>query len=126
VSRSTLRPVIIVLTLATAFVHGVILNVPNVPLGRLDPPFTLNAVGYLALMAALFFVQVPGLEGREALLHYVYMAFAGVTIVLYFVIVGADSFSNVLGLVTKTIEVLLITALWLHLRAPKESGGERR
>jgi hypothetical protein len=107
---------IIVLTLATALIHGIVLNLR---MGRLDPPFTLNALGFLALLAALFFVKVPFLAGREALLHYTYIGFTAVTIVAYFAIQGAAAFSDLLGLFTKAVEVALIAALWMHLRATR-------
>jgi hypothetical protein len=110
---TTLRAAIAVLTLATAGIHGILLNIG---MGTLDPAFTLNAIGYLVLMGVLLFVRLPFLKGREALVHYAYMAFTAVTIVAYFAI-NESPFTNPLGLVTKAIEVLLIVALWLHLRA---------
>lgn len=112
-NRSTLRVAIIILTLATAIIHGIVLNIS---MGTLDPAFTLNAIGYVTLMTVLFFVKVPFLQGRDELVHYAYIAFAVVTIVAYFV-VNTTPFTDILGLVTKTIEVLLIIALWMHLRA---------
>ena len=112
-NRAMLRTAIIVLTVATAFIHGVLLNLG---MGTIDPAFTLNALGYLALLAALFFVRLPFLQGREALLHYALIGFTAVTIVAYFVI-NQSPFTDGLGLAAKADEVLLIVAVWLHLRA---------
>lgn len=114
-NRSTLRIAIIVLTLITAGIHLYL----NVRMGRFDPAFTANGLGYLALMVALFMPPpfLAGmLKGREALLHYIYMGFAAITIIAYFAI-SAQAFTDPIGLFTKADEVLLIIALWLHLRA---------
>ena len=114
-NRSTLRTAIIILTLITAGIHLYL----NVRSGHFEPAFTANALGYLALMVALFMPPpfLAGmLKGRETLLHYVYMGFTAITIIAYFVI-SAQAFTDVLGLIAKADEVLLIVALWLHLRA---------
>jgi hypothetical protein len=113
-SRSTLRWVIILTTIATAFIHLVVLPLR---MGRPDLPFILNGIGFLSLLAALFFVKVPFLAGRETLLHYAYMAFTAITLIAYFVVQGGNAFTDTLGLVTKAIEVVLLIALFLHLRA---------
>ena len=109
-NRSTLRPAILIFGLFTALVHLYL----NIRMGRFDPVFTVNGLGYLTLLGAFFF-NPPFLAGREKLLHYVFMGFAAVTIVAYFVI-SEQRFTDVLGLVTKADEILLIAALWLHLR----------
>lgn len=107
-SKSNLRLAIIVLTIATAVIH-LALN-----LGGLNPPFIANGLGYLALMVAFFkWVDLPFLKGRGKIVWYVYMGFAAVTIVAYF-LVSINPLGNPVGLVTKVIEVLLIVALWLH------------
>lgn len=119
-SRSTLRLIIILTTLATAFIHLVVLNMRLTQANgqlTIDPAFTLNGLGFLSLMAALFFVKLPFLAGRETLLHYAYMAFTVVTLIAYFVVQGGNAFTDTLGLVTKAIEVVLLVALFLHLRA---------
>lgn len=109
---ATVRAAIVVLTVITAAVHAVLASTAGLM-------FFLNAVGYLVLLAAL--LKKPAMlgryvEGREKLLHYAFMAFAGVTIVGYFAVNGSGSFSNLVGLATKLDEVLLIGALWQHLR----------
>lgn len=110
-NRSTFRIAILIFGLFTAFVHLVLLNVR---MGGFDPAFTANGLGYLVLLG-LFFFNPPFLAGRESLLHYVFMGFAAVTIVAYLVI-NEQRFTDVLGLVTKADEVLLIVSLWQHLR----------
>lgn len=111
-SRSNLRIAIIVLTLATALIHLYL----NIRIGHFDPPFTANAVGYLALLG-VFLAQPPFLAGRERLFHYAYMGFAAVTILAWFFIAWLPGGrSDVLAYITKAIEVLLIIALWQHLQ----------
>jgi uncharacterized membrane protein YeiH len=107
-SRSSLRIVITVLGLITAFVHGVLLNMS---MGHLDLPFTLNSLGYLALVAAFFF-NPSIVAGRRRLLSYAFIAFAAVTI-LAWVVIGRPY--TMLGYLTKLDELLLIVALAMNL-----------
>ena len=118
-NRSTLRWVIIVLTLATVGIHWYLVPLQGLPAGI---PFILNGLGYLVLMAALFF-NVPVLSdffaSRPGWAHYALIAFTAVTI-LAWVAIGDKSFNTSLGQigwVDKIIEVLLIVAVWLHLQA---------
>ena len=104
-SGNSTRLAIILLTLATAIVHGVVLNLQ---MGHLDPKFTLNGLGYLALLGAFVFRFPPG---REVLVHYTLMAFALVTILAW----AAIGERSVLGYSTKLVEVLLIFFLWIDL-----------
>lgn len=115
-NASTLRAAIALLTLATAGIHFALVPPMAQTLGvGSTVPFILNGGGYLVLLAALWLK--PGfLAGRERLLHYVYIGFTTVTIVAYFAVNGAASFSNPIGLVDKAIEVALIAALWFHSR----------
>ena len=108
-TRSTLRPIILVLGLITACVHLYL----NVRLGRFDLPFTANAIIYLALIWALLMPPNP-LKQYSTLIHYALMAFAAVTIVAWIFLGDA---SDVLAIVDKIVELLLIVAVWLHLRA---------
>jgi hypothetical protein len=98
------RFLIIILTLFTALVHLVALN-----LGGIQPLFVLNGLGYFALLGALLW-RIPA--GRERLVHYAFMAYTAVTIVAW-VFVGTRS---MLGYSTKLVEVLLIVFLWLNLQ----------
>ena len=111
-TRSNLRIAIAVLTLATALIH---LYLPFRS-GQFQPlfGFIANGLGYLVLLG-LFLAKPPFVAGREKPLHYVYIGYTVVTIVAYFAI-SPDRFGDPLGLITKAIEVLLVVALWLHLR----------
>jgi len=104
-SGNSTRFVIILLTLATAIVHGVLLNLNGFSL-----LFTLNALGYLGLLGAFVFRFPPG---REAMVHYALMAYAAITIVAW--VVSPDADRGVLGLSTKLVELLLIFFLWVDL-----------
>jgi len=109
-TRSTLRAIILVTGLITALVHLVLLNVL---MGTIDPLFTLNGLGYLGLLASLF-LDLPVVSKQRTLVHWAFMAFAAVTI-LAWVVMGRPY--NALGYVTKLDELILIAALFLHLRA---------
>jgi len=111
-SRSNLRLAIAILTIATALIHFYL----NIRMGRFDPAFTANGVGYLGLLG-LFLIQPPFLAGREKLFHYVYMGFTAVTIIAFFIL---GNLSDVLGLITKAIEILLLAALWQHLQVSEK------
>lgn len=108
-NKSMLRTIVVVAGLATAVIHLFL----NVLMGSLSIPFTLNGLGYLALTGAFAF-DPPALRGQRRLLHYAFMAFAAVTIVAWFVL---GDMGDVLGIVTKLIEVALIAALAVHLKA---------
>jgi hypothetical protein len=108
--RSTLRAVILVTGLITALVHLALLNVA---MGTIDPLFTLNGLGYLALLAALF-LNLPIVSKQQPLVHWTFMAFAAVTI-LAWVVMGRPY--TLLGYLTKLDEIVLIAALYMHLRA---------
>lgn len=111
-SRSTLRTAVLVLGLITALVHLVVLNISFVQeTGAPDLLFALNGLGYLGLLAA-FLGKVPWLSQRRDLVHYLFMGYAAVTI-LAWVAAGARNF---IGYATKLDEVLLIAALWMHLK----------
>jgi hypothetical protein len=90
--------VLVLLTLATAFIH-ISLLFP-------DPVFILNGLGYLAFLGAY-------LLGRERLgerfrwVRYGFIAYTGVTILLW-VLIGART---PLGYITKVIEILLVGLL---------------
>ncbi len=116
-NRSWLRTAIVVLTLATAAIHFYL--VPDAGL-----MFVLNGLGYLALLAAL--LRRPAflrswLTGRERWVHYVFIAYTAVTILLW-VAIGDKRFDTALGQIgwtDKVIEALLVVALALDLRQEK-------
>ena len=108
-NASTRRSGIIVLTVITALVHLVWLNIGILAdKGSIDILFTLNGLGYFALLYA-YLNDFPA--GRKDLLRYAFLAFVGVTIVAWLVING--DFTDPASLITKADEVLLITFLWM-------------
>lgn len=122
-NRSALRGLILVTGLITAIVHLVVLNIPFLrETGSPDILFTLNGLGYLGLLS-LFFTQPAFVADQWDLFHYLFMAFAAVTIVAFFAL-GGTGFGGTevdpLGYLTKLDEVILIVALWRHMgRAPE-------
>jgi hypothetical protein len=109
-NRSSLRAIILVTGLITAVVHLVLLNIV---MGKIDPLFTLNGLGYLALLAALF-LNLPVVSKQQSLVHWAFMAFTAVTIVAW-IVMGRPY--TLLGYLTKLDELFLIAALYMHLRA---------
>ena len=112
-SASSIRYMIIVLTLFTAAVHGVVLNLQ---MGTVDVLFTLNALGYLALLGALLAGWPPS---RSRLVHYAFIGYTAFTILAWLVVNG--DFSDPVGLSNKVGEALLVVFLWLHLGATQTS-----
>jgi hypothetical protein len=108
-NRSTLRAAILVLGLITAIVHLVVLNSL---MGKLDPLFTLNGLGYLALLGA-FFWNPSFVAGRRKLLSYGFIAYTAVTIVAWFIL---GDMGDRVAWFTKLDELLLIVALAMNLR----------
>jgi hypothetical protein len=98
-----LRIGIIVLTLATAFIH-LQLNFP-------DPVFILNGLGYLALLAALY-LPVPQLARYQNALRLALIGYTALTIFLW-ILLGART---PIGYIDKIIEVALISILLLDAR----------
>lgn len=98
-------PLIVVLTLFTAIVHLVLLN-----LGGPQPLFILNGLGYLALLAALVW-DLP--KGQSRLVHYVFIAYTIATIGAW----AAMGTRDVLAYVTKLAEVVLVVLLWQRIQA---------
>ncbi len=96
---------IILLTLATAVIHAVILNVL---LQEISIPFTLNGLGYLTLLA-LYFLPIPVARKNRNFVRWALIAFTAVTIILW-VAFGERSF---IGYLDKAIEVILLVLLWL-------------
>lgn len=72
--------------------------------------FILNGIGYLALIAGLYFV--PQLADQRANIRWVLLAFTAVTFVLYFVFNWPDVWSP-FGLFDKAVELILIVLLWM-------------
>jgi hypothetical protein len=98
-------PLIVVLTLFTAVVHLVLLN-----LGGLQPMFILNGLGYLALLAAIMW-DIP--KGQSRLVHYAFIAYTIITIVAW----AAIGTRDVLAYATKLAEVALVVLLWQRVQS---------
>lgn len=94
---------IIVLTLATAVMHFILIFP--------DPLFILNALGYVALLAALY-LPIPQLGGYRPWVRWLLLGYTALTIVLWLAI-GAR---GLYAYIDKAIEVVLIVLLWLESR----------
>lgn len=114
-NRSSLRILMIILTVITAAIH-LFLGVRFIGDGFFGVIFILNGIGFLG---TLFLVLRPVsfLVGRDSLLHYGLMGFAAVTILAWLVMNG--DFTDLVGVFTKIVELLLIVVTWLHLQAVK-------
>jgi len=108
-----LRILVLVFALATALVH-LWLFYGGLSRGRPNYPFLVNGVGYLILIGAFWLTQ-GSTDFVRRLVHYLLMAFTAGSIVAW-VIVNGGRFFLALSIFDKAIEVLLIVALWLHLR----------
>jgi hypothetical protein len=91
---------IVILTLATAFIHFSLLF-PN-------PMFILNGLGYLVLLAA-YFLPLPLAKDNRGLVRWVFIGYTLVTI-LAWVAIGDKAW--VVGYLTKLIEIVLVILLW--------------
>jgi hypothetical protein len=106
-SKQTLRYAILVLGLITGVIHTVIL--PLLGFEWLLMP--LNGLGFIVLTGLVFF-DPAFLSEQRKLIIYLFMAYTLVTIVGYFVL-NSTPF-DLIGIITKLVEVLLIFALWLY------------
>jgi hypothetical protein len=107
ISTGPFQTGIIFLTLVTALVHLIFLNIS---MGKLDTLFTLNGLAYLALLAAFV---LPQFQGMHALVRWALAGFAVVTIIAW-LFMGDKSWW--LGWVTKLDELALIGLLVLEGR----------
>lgn len=94
------------LTVATALIH-IVLGVMSG--GMFLVIFLLNGLGYLALLAGLYFL--PQLAEQRSLVRWALLGFTAVTFILYFVFNWPDIWSP-MGIVDKVIELILIIFLW--------------
>lgn len=81
--------------------------------------FLLNGIGYLGLLIALY---LPALARYQHIIRWLLIAFAAVTIVLYFLFAGFSP--NPIGLIDKVIEVALIVALFIEGRQARQAPVE--
>jgi hypothetical protein len=91
---------ILVLTLATAFIHLSLLFP--------DTLFILNGLGYLGLLGA-YLLPFAIFRERHKLVRTAFVAYTIITIVAW-IAIGANP-PTTLGLVTKIIEILLIVCI---------------
>lgn len=134
-SQTNLRRVVLVTGLITALVHGVLLSVQ---LGEFSALFILNGLGYLVLVVAFFGlpesflkkqvrVEISGRPIRigpsgttvQVALHYLFIGYTALTI-LAWIPTGTRDF---IGWATKLDELILIYALFAHLRAGQAASG---
>lgn len=98
---------ITLLTLATALIH-LYLGVTQLGQpGFLSWAFILNAIGYVVLL--VLYLR----SSNRSTIRWIFIAYAALTIILYFVLNGGNALSNTIGLITKLIELLLIIMLFL-------------
>jgi len=95
----------VVFTIATALIHLTL----NFAMGAFDIMFTLNGIGYLALLAALF-LDLPLARDNRQLVRYAMIAFALISIIAW-IFIGDKTWW--VGWVTKAIEVSLIVLLFM-------------
>ena len=102
---SSRQKTIALLTVATALIHIVLGFMAG---GTFLIMFLLNGLGYLALLAALYFL--PQMAGQRAMVRWVLLAFTAVTFILYFVFNWPDIWGPI-GIVDKLIELALMVLL---------------
>lgn len=100
-----LNPAIFILTMATVLIHLSL----NFLMGKFDIMFTLNGLGYLTLLAALF-LDLPVARDNRRLIRFLLMGFALVSIIAWFFL---GDMTWWVGWVTKLIEIALIVLLFL-------------
>lgn len=94
------------LTTATAIIH---LALAAGSEGFFRIAFILNGIGYLALMAGMYFL--PQLAKQQGLIRWALLAFTAVTFVLYFVFNWPNVWGP-MGLVDKAVELALMVLVW--------------
>ncbi len=94
------------LTVATALIH-IVLGIMSG--GTFLIIFLLNGLGYLGLLAALYFL--PQFAAQRSMVRWALLAFTAVTFILYFAFNWPNIWSP-MGLVDKVIELILIIFLW--------------
>jgi len=107
---------IILLTLATAVLHITLFP---------DIMFTLNGLGYLALLAA-YFLPIPFLQDRHNLVWWALVGYTALTIVLW-LIMGDKNFvagtSSATGYYAKIAEVLLLAFLFADRPTSRQAAA---
>ena len=94
------------LTVATAIIHLVLAAMLG---GSFAILFALNGLGYLALLAAYYFM--PQFAEQRSMVRWAFLGFTAVTFVLYFVFNWPAVWGPV-GVVDKLIELAMMVLLW--------------
>lgn len=102
------KVLIVVTTLITALIHLYL----NVMLGQFSILFTLNGLGYLGLLGLLI-LPIPFLKPYRPIVRWVFLGFALLTLVLWFVMNGTRGF---VGYTSKIAEAVLVVCLFLDGR----------
>jgi hypothetical protein len=111
--HSSLHKLIIVTAILTGIIHLVVLSLL---IGQVSTLFVLNGLGFLVLLAAWYYT--PGfLSSQRAALHAVFILYTLATIGAW---IAIGDKGDILGIITKLDEVVLLVALFLHLRSPEE------
>lgn len=97
---------IVILTSTTALVH---LSLGLNPPFATGWPFLLNAAGYAGLLL-LYVLNLPILRRQRAVVRWVLIAYAAVTVIAWWLMEGART---PLGYFDKLVEIALIVLLWL-------------
>ena len=106
-SKQTLRYAILVLGLIAFVIHAIILPL----LGYEWLLMPLNGLGFLVLTGVVFF-NPAFLSGQRKLIMYLFMVYTLVTIAGFFVVNSPPY--DLIGIISKANEVLLLIALWLY------------
>lgn len=104
----TMKIGILLLGVITAIVHLVVLNVLLFAEEGISILFTLNGLGYLAMLAA-YFLPVPIFQKNRGLIRWVFIGYTALTILAW--IPGGSR--DQLGYGTKLVELVLILLLFL-------------
>lgn len=105
---------IIILTLATAYVH-LRLALPTPFIVPLLTAFLLNGIGYLVLLGALY-LPISQLGGYRNTIRILFIAYTALTVVLW-IFLGARTTE---GYIDKAIEVILIILLAVEARSAQQ------
>lgn len=104
IKLSTMDIGIIIATVITGVIH-LFLGITSG-----DMLFILNGLGYFALLLVYL---LPNFTQWRGWLTWLFIGYAALTIILYFVVNG-QALQSTLGLVTKLVEVILIVLLFIN------------
>ena len=88
-----------------------------------DMLLKLNGIGYLLLGLGAV-VTVKGVEEFKEVAPKMLLAYALMTISMYFVFHGSSAVGHTVGLITKVVELWLVVVLFSGLRAQKKARAK--